>query len=198
MVRTFWGLFFLILGVLPAFSVGLGEVRDSVLVIPGGTEVIGRDAFSWRSDFHTVRFEAPVRVRDIQAHAFAYCGELRHIEVPRGVTHIGSNAFSFCTKLREAIMPASVTELESYAFAECDSLRRVVLPANGKLLGELMFEGCRNLAEIVEMSPEPPAFDCNSTLFDPFEAYMYRRCRLIVPQGREDAYRTAPGWSEFF
>ncbi len=198
MSRRFLGILFFLFLSLPAFSGRLGVVVDSVLVIPGGTEVIGRDAFSWRSDFHSVRFEAPVRVRDIQAHAFAYCGELRRIEVPRGVTHVGSNAFSFCTKLREAVLPSSVAELESYAFAECDSLRRVVLPANKKLLGELIFEGCRNLEEIVEMSPEPPSFDCNSTLFDPCEEYMYRRCRLIVPAGREAAYRSAPGWSEFF
>lgn len=189
----------LLAAAMPAHAAGVpGEVRDSVLVIAGGTEVIPRDAFAWRDDFHTVQFAAPVRLRDIQAHAFAYCKALRHIEVPQGVTHIGSNVFSFCTRLEEAILPGSVTELESYAFAECDSLRRVVLPANGKMLGELLFEGCRNLEEIVEMSPTPPTFDCNSTLFDPGEDYMYRRVRLMVSEGRESAYRTAPGWSCFY
>lgn len=180
-----------------AWSAGY-EVKDSVLVIPGGTKVIERDALRWRGDFRTVRFESPVRLRDIQAHAFAYCANLRRIEVPAGVEHIGSNAFSFCTRLEEAVLPASVTELESYVFAECDSLRKVTLPANPKLLGELMFEGCRNLGEIIELSPVPPAFDCNSTLFDPLESYMYRRCRLVVLPGAESAYRSAPGWSPFF
>lgn len=181
-----------------AASGAVYEVEDSVLVIPGGTRVIERDAFRWRSDFHSVKFEEPVRVSDIQAHAFAYCPNLRRIDVPQGVEHIGSNVFSFCTRLEEAVLPASVTELESYVFAECDSLRRVVLPANPKMLGELIFEGCRNLEEIVELSPVPPVFDCSSTLFDPLEACMYRRCRLIVPPASESAYRAAPGWNLFF
>ena len=185
--------------VYPLAACGAGyEVKDSVLVIPGDTKVIERDAFRWREDFHSVKFESPVRVRDIQAHAFAYCPNLRRIDVPEGVGHIGSNAFCFCTRLEEAVLPSSVTELESYAFAECDSLRRAVLPANPKMLGELIFEGCRNLEEIVELSPVPPAFDCGSTLFDPLEACMYRRCRLTVPPASESAYRAAPGWSHFF
>lgn len=192
---------FLVLAV-PAFaSAAHGaeyEVKDSVLLIPGGTKVIERDAFRWRGGFHSVKFESPVRVRDIQAHAFAYCPDLRRIEVPEGVEHIGSNVFCFCTSLEEAVLPASVTELESYAFAECDSLRRVTLPANPKMLGELIFEGCRNLEEIVELSPVPPVFDCKSVLFDPLEACMYRRCRLVVPPASEPAYRAAPGWDLFF
>ena len=94
-------------------------------------------------------------------------------------------------------MPASIKELESYAFSECDSLRNAVLPANGNMLGELIFSGCRNLEEITCLSKEPPPFDCNNTLFEENEDFMYEKCKLRVLSSKINAYKNAPGWRFF-
>ncbi|MDE6803603.1 MAG: hypothetical protein K2J29_03090, partial [Muribaculaceae bacterium] len=80
----------------------------------------------------------------------------------------------------------------------CVSLRRVVLPANKSLLGELILSGCSSLEEVVEMSPVPPPFDCNSPLFDPDDTAAWTHCRLTVPAGARNAYSRAPGWRLFF
>lgn len=95
-------------------------------------------------------------------------------------------------------MPSSVRQLEAYAFSECTSLRRAKLPGNSAELGELIFDGCRALEVLEEPSAVPPKFECASTIFDPEEGAMYRKCRLVVSAASEDRYRFAPGWNLFY
>ena len=172
---------------------GLSSLRR--VELPEGVEKIGRSAFAWCDSLREVRL--PASLRDIGAHAFAYCERMERADLPPKLRHIGNNAFSRCLSLTSAEVPASVTELESYAFSDCVSLRRATLPANKSLLGELIFSGCVSLRELRCMSPEPPAFDCRSFIFEPDENGLYRQCRLIVAAGAEDAYRGAHGWSLF-
>ncbi len=209
----------LMVWVLPGVAAQF-EVRDSVLIIPARTAKIPAYAFQYRTDFKAVRFETPCTLHEIGQNAFAwcenleeidlpaslvdmkrlafgYCFKLRRVSVPSRMKHIGSNAFSFCKSLQEIELPASITELESYAFSECVSLKRAVLPGNGKLLGELIFSGCRNLESISINSSIPPKFDCNSTLFEETERFMYERCVLYVPAKAIDAYSRAWGWKLF-
>lgn len=180
--------------------IGEGAFRECMnlkkIIIPQRVSVIPRYAFAWCESLREAVL--PTGVKDISAHAFAYCYNLENVEIPSRVEHIGSNAFVMCESLREIKLPASIKELESYAFAECRSLKRAVLPANSNLLGELIFTGCGELAEIVELSPVPPKFDCESTLFDREESDMYLRCRLRVLPTAESAYLKAPGWKLFF
>lgn len=191
------------------------SVRDSVLTV---TEPLTELKYAERADFHTVVFASrpavipayafrecpnlrevrlPESVRDIKSQAFVYCRKLQSINLPDGMTHIGANVFSFCTSLREVTLPANLKELESYAFSECTSLRRVTMPANANLLGEMLFAGCYALTELIEPSPVPPSFDCNSQPFDPEERGMLRTCTLRVPAMAVPAYRQARAWGEF-
>lgn len=191
------------------------SVRDSVLTV---TEPLTELKYAERADFHTVVFASrpavipayafrecpnlrevrlPESVCDIKSQAFVYCRKLQSINLPDGMTHIGANVFSFCTSLREVKLPANLKELESYAFSECTSLRRVTMPANANLLGEMLFAGCYALTELIEPSPVPPPFDCNSQPFDPEERGMLRTCTLRVPAMAVPAYRQARAWGEF-
>lgn len=190
-------------------------VRDSVLTV---TDPLTELKYAERADFHTVVFASrptvipayafrecpnlrevrlPESVRDIKSQAFVYCRKLQSINLPDGMTHIGANVFSFCTSLPEVKLPANLKELESYAFSECTSLRRVTMPANANLLGEMLFAGCYTLTELIEPSPVPPPFDCNSQPFDPEERGMLRTCTLRVPAEAIPAYRQARAWGEF-
>lgn len=191
------------------------SVRDSVLTV---TEPLTELKYAERANFHTVVFKSrptvipayafrecpnlrevrlPESVRDIKSQAFVYCRKLQSINLPDGMTHIGANVFSFCTSLPEVKLPANLKELESYAFSECTSLRRVTMPANANLLGEMLFAGCYALTELIEPSPVPPPFDCNSQPFDPEERGMLRTCTLRVPAEAIPAYRQARAWGEF-
>lgn len=160
-----------------------------------GISVIPRYCFAWCGKLKKVRLAR--QPADIMAHAFAYCFELEAFDFGTRLNHIGSNAFSFCTSLAQVSLPSSIKELESYAFSECVALTAATLPANSNLLGELIFSGCRNLKTITILSPVPPKFDCNSTLFEDNEAAMYEQCCLKVAPGCRERYLTAPGWSLF-
>lgn len=211
---------FLVVGLLQVCAAADFVVRDSVLVIPAGVTRIDDYAFQYREDFKRVEFAKPCKVKeigrgafswctnleaielpesviDLKSQAFAYCDKLNTLKFPARLKHVGANCFSFCKSLREASLPATINELESYAFSECVSLRRAALPANGKLLGELIFSGCRMLESIEINWPVPPEFDCNSTLFEGTETFMYDRCRLLVPEIAIERYRSAPGWCLF-
>lgn len=191
------------------------SVRDSVLTV---TDPLTELKYAERADFHTVVFKSrptvipayafrecpnlrevrlPESVRDIKSQAFVYCRKLQSINLPDGMTHIGANVFSFCTSLPEVKLPANLKVLESYAFSECTSLRCVTMPANANLLGEMLFAGCYALTELIEPSPVPPPFDCNSQPFDPEERGMLRTCTLRVPAEAIPAYRQARAWGEF-
>lgn len=195
-------------------------VRDSVLIIPAGTTKIPMYCFQYRNDFKRVEFAEPCRLHvidqnafawcenleevvlpesvvDIKRLAFAYCFSLRSVKMGKRITHIGSNVFSFCKSLEQIEFPSSITELESYVCSECVSLKHAVLPGNGHLLGELMFSGCRELESITINSIVPPKFDCNSTLFENTESFMYDRCVLYVPTRSVESYSEASGWNLF-
>lgn len=180
-------------------EIGIGSFMGCTSLVginlPANVRKIGADAFRECSVMTCIKL--PQKLADIGSRAFIYCSALESIEFPASLKHIGSNAFGRCTSLREVKLPASITELESYAFAGCTALRSAQLPANSKLLGEQIFDGCYALEEITELSPTPPRFDCNSTLFSPGEEFMYTRCRLVTLPSATDLYRTAPGWNLF-
>ena len=123
--------------------------------------------------------------------------ELAEIALPATVKSIGSNAFTDCRALTEVVVPSGVTSLESYAFAGCRSLRRLTLPPRKNMLGELIVADCPELTEIIELSVVPPAFDCESFLFEPDDAAAYSRCTLIVKAAALPLYRQAHGWKMF-
>lgn len=195
-------------------------LTDSVLMVGAEVSELPEEAFRDRPEIAEVRFERgskikmlptglfrgcvnlrrvvlPHSLERIGAHAFAYCTRLEEISLPESLKRIGNNAFSRCSSLTRVSVPDSVTELESYAFSDCISLVEAKLPGNDSLLGELIFSGCERLRLLVEPSAVPPTFDCNSYIFEPEETALYRQCRLEVPAGSAEKYRSAPGWEKF-
>ncbi len=178
--------------------IGEGSFRECALKeldIPRRVKALPKAMCAWNRRLEYVIL--PDGLTDIGSHAFAYCCNLRVMDIPISVTHIGSNAFSRCGSLEEIVLPAGMKELESYAFSDCVSLKRAVMPANAGLLGELIFSGCMNMRELTVMSLTPPPFDCNSFIFEPDEITLYRDCRLHVPSSSVEKYRRAPGWKLF-
>ena len=188
--------------ILPNFVSELGEgcfkecQNLRLLAIPESVKSTPRYMAAWCDSLTEIRL--PKFLKKIGAHSFAYCESLKEITLPQSkLATIENNAFSRCVSLKEIIIPESVTTLESYAFSDCTSLRRATLPPNDAMLGELIFSGCSSLTEILELSSVPPAFDCNSTLFEPDDAGAYERCRLLTQHGCTALYRDASGWRLF-
>lgn len=118
---------------------------------------------------------------------FGYAGT--QLMLPSGVAEIGLNAFAFCENLRSIEIPSGVRYIMSYTFAGCDSLEEIILPAELLEVGDAAFDGCAALATITVLAEVPPVMaadafaDCAPTL------------TVYVPQASIEAYRSAPGWA---
>lgn len=163
------------------------------VTLPEGLKKIGFQAFSECSSLEYINL--PNSLEDIGSNSFTYCEKLNNVHFPQGLVHIGHNAFSFCNSLEEVFLPDSLQEIESYAFSDCYSLQKVRFPANDKMLGELILNCCPSVVEIIEPSPVPPTFDCDSFIFDPLDITAYRRCTLFVPASSIPSYQTSSSWS---
>ena len=156
---------------------------------------VGKRCFAWCENLESI--ELPSGLLTIGTDAFIYCFNLKWITLPPGLTKIGMNAFSFCKSLSEITIPSSVNTIGSYAFSSCSNLRHVTLPDNPSILGELIFASCLNIESITELSPIPPAFECNSFLIEPDETDIYRKCTLYIKTESESVYSSSPGWRLF-
>ena len=102
--------------------------EDSKVDIPaelGGKPVtsIGDYAFACCGSLTEVTI--PKSVETIGISAFGFCSNLTKVTIPEGVTSIGEYAFAYCSSLTEVTIPKSVTSIEAYAFSECEALATV-------------------------------------------------------------------------
>ena len=88
------------------------------------------------------------------------------------------------------VIPAACTTLGSASFRECTALTRIELPAALKKIGGNAFAKCVSLREIVMGAPLPPSIS-HST----FKGVVVAACKLIVPKGARNNYRTDKSWN---
>lgn len=168
---------------------GIGGKPTSIY-IPEGVEVIGNRSLTYptiKGDIHL-----PSSVQKIEEGAFHTCG-MSHINIPEGIELIEDYTFKECRYLQDTIsIPASVIQIGFEAFHGCEKLTAVVLPAGLQALEGRAFADCRSLDYIRCLGTEPPALDPSA-----FDGVEKNNFTVVVPEGAVEAYRNAPGWSEF-
>ena len=109
---------------------------------------IGDNAFN-SSGVENVTFPKNSQLTEIGRGVFAYCNNLKNIEIPETVTKIGGSAFER-TNLTSIKIPASVTNIGGTAFYQCRQLESVTFAPDSKLeaIGEDAFSGCYALKTI--------------------------------------------------
>ena len=110
---------------------------------------------------------------------YANCGGLVSINIPDGVTSIGERSFAMCP-LSSITIPNSVTNIDDEAFYEATSLRSVVINATTP---PSIGEGVFTYWYVDEITYE--------------EEYRPLDVTIYVPSGSVNAYKTAPGWSDY-
>ncbi|MBQ1610653.1 MAG: leucine-rich repeat protein [Muribaculaceae bacterium] len=158
----------------------------------------------------------PPTVNSIGSSAFDQCSSLTSVNIPDGVTVIREYCFNCCRSLKSIVIPNSVTKLEDFAFRYCDLLESVTMSDNVTSFGMDAFLSCISLRSIripaVTTNIGQTAFSSPSLeeiiteIQDPskvsinYWAFMTTNketCRLIVPQGKIEAYRNADVWNQF-
>ena len=171
--------------------------------------------------------QVPNSLTSIGQFAFYGCSGLVSFSIGNGVTSISRTAFCGGLKLKEFIVsesnasfcsvegvlfnknkdilihypndksaiysiPASVTSIEWHAFCTCPGITSITIPAGVAVIGNEAFCDCSGLTEIHCKAISPP-----SNFAETFSNANQANCKLYVPIGTYDSYRSAAGWGSF-
>jgi TonB family protein len=136
--------------------------------------------------------EENYEVTTIGDNAFASCGLLGSVIIPRGVVRIGDNAFSSCHSLSSIIIPEGVKSIGSNAFYNCRFIESIVLPNGLETIDFSAFAFCPNLEEVYCYAENIPSAKPNA-----FDGSNLKHAVLHVPDSSIDSYKTVSPWSKF-
>lgn len=184
------------------------ETGFSGLCLEEGLKIIREHAFAgglafdyesdyYRNDLPTLQFGGELAIPNstflIEKGAFAFTG-FKHIYIPDNFEELPFGMFMGCSELVDTLtVPDKVNNLQGRVFEGCSKLSAIVLPKNLLSIQDRCFAHCYNLNYIECKSEVPPALVGD----DHFIGVAKDNFTLVVPKGNVEAYRNAPGWSEF-
>ena len=195
----------------------LNRTSFTSITIPNSVTEIGDEAFSGCSNLASV--DLGNGVTSIAGSAFYYCTSLTSVDLGNSVTSIGDWAFSNCTSLNIVTIPNSVTKIcqsafykcikltsvdlgngvisiDGSAFDSCSSLTSITIPDSVTYIGNSAFRDCTRLTSVYCKATTPPCADARGGAWDAFDNNASGR-KIYVPMESVDAYKAAPGWSEY-
>ena len=159
------------------------------LTIPSSVTSIGANAF--QSCYALTSLTIPSSVTSIGNNAFQSCYALTSLTIPSSVTSIGPNAFQSCYALTSLTIPSGVTSIGNYAFQSCYALTSLTIPSGVTSIGASAFQNCYSVTEYHFQSTTPPTLGTsNFSSINPL-------CKIYVPSGYLEAYKTATNWSTY-
>lgn len=165
------------------------------VVIPEGVKKIGDGALAldYNPDMTSIwSVKLPEGLTHIGAEAFASNWDMKEITLPESLKEIGVGAFMGCASLTAIEIPDGVVLIDAAAFANCRSVESLTIGSGTDSIGDSAFEGMEIDGVITVEAVEPPKCGDNT-----FGGYTTGYATLVVPEGSEEAYRTARGWKEF-
>lgn len=183
------------------------------IVIPPKTTLVPDLAFE-NSGCSRVQFHEGII--EIQGASFRRASIGGELVLPSGLKYIGSQAF-MGTKISKVIFPESlkimddegvfsdckyltgtlelpknVARIPVACFNQCNNITGLIIPENVELIEKKAFYGCSSISSIVCKGEVPPVVCENA-----FYGVNKDNFTVEVPAGCVEAYRQAPGWSEF-
>jgi hypothetical protein len=174
------------------------------LTIPASVGSLGLAAFTACSSLKELTLEDglyELRLTHGEAGGSGYFTErpLEKVYVGRPINHpetgwggYRAGAFSGIKTLKEAVVGEYVTELPVNEFMD-SGLTTISLPKNLTKIGNFALSGCSSLNSITCEAITPPT--CGDYVFSTTDK---QTCKLYVPSGSVDSYKTANVWKEFF
>ena len=165
----------------------LGEKDFTFTVDDTGATVTGYTGESTEVKIPSVLGGKPVIA--VGSRAFANCGTLTSVALPKGVTSIGNYAFYNCTALVDIEISEGVTSIGNFAFGYCKNLTGIVIPEGVTSIQNNTFYHCASLASIV--LPEGMTSIGNNA-FD----HCIALTSIVLPEGVSSIKYCAFGWCE--
>ena len=165
---------------------GFIECRELTKIeIPEGIQSLNR-AFN-ANYLNSIDFPNSVKIIN---NAFNNSRNLKSIDL-NNVRSVKLASFMNSPMLENVVINESTDSISDRCFNNCESLKTIELPAK-RVIIEDSFNGCPAIEEIIVKATEPYPFPESS-----FKDVDYTRCRLVVPSGSGDAYRSSEGWKRF-
>lgn len=171
---------------------------------PYGINKIGNFAFynnnlGYNSDltYGQGKIVIPDSVYEIGGGAFSNNDNIQYITLPTNDNFnvVSSSCFQGCSNLENIKIPNSVTTIKDYAFYGCNDLKTIYIGSGVTTIEVHAFDPAINISPLtgVYLSPTtPPTISSNSFNFD-----STTNCKIYVPTGTLDAYKTAENWSTY-
>ena len=137
----------------------------------------------------------PNSVTAIGSNAFYNCSGISSIFIPNSVTSIGGYAFKNCSGLTSVTIPNSVTSIGEEAFCGCSDLTSVTIGNSVTNIGNYAFNGCTSLTNLYSYINHPADVHLGARVFYKVDK---TKCVLHVISGRENEYRNAIQWNDFY
>ena len=180
--------------------------------LPSDMTILPTGAF--RACYALESINLPNTLTTIESYAFYECFGLKSIVIPDSVSDLGSYALSYCYTLDSCTLPVSITKLTSSMFRDCRTMRSInipdgvtsiagymfynnyaldtlTLPASVTSISDYAFYNAYGLLYIRLLPTTPPT--ASQYTFSSFPS----GCKIIVPDGCGDAYKTATRWSSY-
>lgn len=179
------------------YSAFKGCVNLTTISLGNGVTTIGSRAFY--DCVSLADIVLPDSVTTIKSGAFNGCRSLTNITLSNNVTFLGDRTFAHCSGLTDITLSDNLEVIEEQTFYGCTNLTSITLPQGVTAIGHYAFFDCMNLASIYCMATTPPTLGeyvfniQGNTSMDvvPID------CPIYVPTESVDAYKAAPGWSDY-
>ena len=129
---------------------------------------------------------------EIPEEMFYSKDNLTSIILPEDVNAIGLKSFSDCSKLTSIIIPDGVTSVGTNAFIGCTALTSVTISSSMAVIEYAAFQDCTGLTKVHCRAIIPPKITPYT-----FFGVGKTTCKVYVPKGTAEAYKSATGWNEF-
>lgn len=118
---------------------------------------------------------------------------LSELEFNGMTTEINEYGYYYCTGLGKVTIGDCVEKIGEYAFNYCSNMTELTIGKGLKSIGKYAFNQCESMQDITVLAPTPPVCDV-------YALYKIDRknCKLVVPKGSVQLYKSAPQWREFF
>lgn len=160
--------------------------QDGVLLNGDGTAIV------WFPMGKKGSYTLPSTITTIGNYAFKECS-IETFRLPDGLTEIGQGAF-MDSKVKEVKLPDHLKTIPSSTFQGCTQLHIVRIGSKTDLISDYAFDRCP-LTDIYVNASLPPV--CSSHTFTTQGTSFLNTCKVHVPAGKVDLYKSSEGWKLF-
>ena len=162
------------------------------IILPSTVTTIMNSSFS-KTGLRSIVI--PSKVKEIDTGTFGDCLNLEEVTFPSGLTDLGYDCFGGCPKLKKVDLSGTKVTKVYMSFYNCKAIEEVLFPSTLKEITGSSFTS-NALKKITCAASTPPTL-VDATYHSFPYTYITSSCKVYVPKGRVNTYKTATGWKRF-